>query len=675
MGFLKKFGIILGFSLLILFITSYKSKYNIEDIFVEGIIDKYKFDGDKMSLEVIGLERIVCNYYFDDIDEKNYYLNNIKYGQKVYLNGTMAFPNENSNFGLFNYRKYLLGKKIHYVFNAESIDIDNNKNILYSFKNYLVNRIDKISSPYLYAFILGDTSFIDDDIKESYQVNGISHLLAISGMHITFLFNGLYNLLNKIKRNRLNIVIVSFFLFIYLFLVSFSPSSVRAGIMFLVGKVKKIKSYYLLLIIFFIFLFYNPYFIYNTGFLLSFIVTFYILFFQDLIEGNYFKRLFLTSFISFIASAPIIIYSYNSINLFSVFLNLLFVPFVTFIVFPLSFVSLFFGSNIIYSFFTNIMEKMSLFFYSFSFNIILRDIGPFLLIYVIVGLFALLKLKRKKYSFCLLFFIVIFIHTHLFNFYPVVTFLDVGQGDCILIEFPFNKGNILIDTGGKVYFDEWREKSYSISSSIIIPYLKKRGIKKIDFLIISHGDFDHMGEASKLIKSFTVERVIFNVGTFNELELSLIENLRKNKIPYYNNYNNIKIENFDLYFLKTSLYDNENDNSNIIYSKFYDYKFLFMGDAGSIVESSLIEKYNLNNIDVLKVGHHGSKTSSSKIFINSINPYYSIISVGKNNMYGHPNDVVLDNLKSSKIYRTDQNGGIMFKIKKDKLELKKCLNN
>jgi competence protein ComEC len=98
-----------------------------------------------------------------------------------------------------------------------------------------------------------------------------------------------------------------------------------------------------------------------------------------------------------------------------------------------------------------------------------------------------------------------------------------------------------------------------------------------------------------------------------------------------------------------------------------------MGDAGVEVEEDLIEKYNLQDIDVLKVGHHGSKTSSSKIFIDEINPKYSIISVGKNNRYGHPNDSVLDNLEASKIYRTDQVGSIMFKINNDRLKIEICI--
>ena len=119
-------------------------------------------------------------------------------------------------------------------------------------------------------------------------------------------------------------------------------------------------------------------------------------------------------------------------------------------------------------------------------------------------------------------------------------------------------------------------------------------------------------------------------------------------------------------------YGNENDNSSVIYTELNNYKFLFMGDAGIEVEEDIIEKYNLSDIDVLKVGHHGSKTSSSKEFINEVNPKYSIISVGKNNRYGHPNDSVLDNLEDSKIYRTDEDGSIMFKIKNNKLKIEAC---
>ena len=181
-----------------------------------------------------------------------------------------------------------------------------------------------------------------------------------------------------------------------------------------------------------------------------------------------------------------------------------------------------------------------------------------------------------------------------------------------------------------------------------------------------------MGVTTNLVNNFNVEKVILNWGEFNELEQELIKVLGKKKIPYYSCIKELNIDDNKLYFLQTSIYDNENDNSSVIYTELNNYKFLFMGDAGVEAEEGLIEKYNLQDIDVLKVGHHGSKTSSSKEFINEIEPKYSIISVGKNNRYGHPNKEVLDNLEDSKIYRTDQDGSIMFKIKNNKLKIESC---
>ena len=181
-----------------------------------------------------------------------------------------------------------------------------------------------------------------------------------------------------------------------------------------------------------------------------------------------------------------------------------------------------------------------------------------------------------------------------------------------------------------------------------------------------------MGEAVNLVSDFKVEQVVFNCGFYNDLEINLMNLLDKNNIKYSSCIQNLDINNSKLYFLNTKEYDNENNNSNVIYTKLNNYKFLFMGDAGIAREKDIINNYNLSNIDVLKIGHHGSKTSSGKEFIDYINPKYSIISVGKNNRYGHPNKEVLNNLTKSKIFRTDKNGSIMFKIKNNKLEIETC---
>ena len=174
------------------------------------------------------------------------------------------------------------------------------------------------------------------------------------------------------------------------------------------------------------------------------------------------------------------------------------------------------------------------------------------------------------------------------------------------------------------------------------------------------------------VNNYKVKNIVFNCGEYNDLEKELIKVLDKKKIKYYSCIKELDININKLYFLNTKEYDNENDNSNVIYTELNGYNFMFMGDAGVEKEKDILDKYNISDIDVLKVGHHGSKTSSDKKFIDEIKPKYSIISVGKNNRYGHPNKEVLNNLSDSKIYRTDQDGSIMFKIKKNKLKIKTC---
>lgn len=181
-----------------------------------------------------------------------------------------------------------------------------------------------------------------------------------------------------------------------------------------------------------------------------------------------------------------------------------------------------------------------------------------------------------------------------------------------------------------------------------------------------------MGESISLVDNFKVNNVVLNCGTYNDLEKNLIKVLNKKKIKYYSCIKELNIDKYKLQFLNTKMYDNENDNSNVIFTKLNNYKFLFMGDAGVEKEKDILKKYNLKNIDFLKVGHHGSNTSSGKHFINRIKPKYSLISVGKNNRYGHPKEEVLNNLEQSKIYRTDLNGSIEIKLNKNGYKIKTC---
>ena len=685
---MKKLKIILLFSILIIripFILDVKSKYT-DETKIEGIINYYQIDGDKLSLEIIGKEKILANYYFKTEEEKKYYEENIELGFLITATGTLKEPSSNRNFNLFNYKKYLKSKKIYWIFEIDNFNLKKDNQIRYKIKNQLIHMIgNNENADYLKMFILGENN-LDNDIKQTFQFNGINHLFAISGMHITVLTSLILFILNKLFHNKLeNFILVCIFLLFYMFLTNYTPSVIRASLFFVLLNLKqilkwKISNFILLLFLLILLINDNPYYIYNIGFLYSFVISLGLTYFNNkLNSNNYIKTTFKISFIAFLLSLPINILVSNQINFLSPFINVLFVPLVTFIIFPFSLINFIipFISPITQLLF-KLLENISLILSKITFFTIVVKTPPiyFIILYYLIIIWVIKKLSFKR---VLLLIFLLLLHSNINNFrkYPILTMIDVGQGDSVLIELPNNK-IVLVDTGGTMTYkdEEWqkRRNQYSLANSIIIPYLKSRGIKKIDYLILTHGDYDHMGEAINLVNNFKVEKIIFNCGGYNDLEQELIKVLDKKKIKYYSCIKQLNIDNNNLYFLNNGDYDNENNNSNVIYTELNNYKLLLMGDASVEVEEDLIEKYNLQDIDILKVGHHGSKTSSSNEFINEVNPKYSIISVGKNNRYGHPNDEVLDNLKYSKIYRTDQNGSIMFKIKNDKLEIEVCIS-
>ena len=187
-----------------------------------------------------------------------------------------------------------------------------------------------------------------------------------------------------------------------------------------------------------------------------------------------------------------------------------------------------------------------------------------------------------------------------------------------------------------------------------------------------HGNQDHVGETINLINNFKVENVIFNVESINKLEKNIIKVLDERKIKYYKELSALSVFNNRIYFLNTTVYKNENDNSNVLYFNYNNYQFLFMGDASIEKEKDILNEYSIENIDFLKVGNHGSDTGSSKEFIDIMKPKYSIISVGENNRYNHPKKSVLNTLSNSKIYRTDKDGSIEIRLNKTGYEIMNC---
>ena len=662
---------VLLFASLIFVLIKVSVNYNIKNINSDNfelVINDYKI---KDKTITIYFDDFIGKYYVNNFEEIKYFKSNYSFGDKVLLNGKVSIPNNNTIPNGFNYKKYLYNKRINYIIKIDNIEIiSKNNNLFLNVKNYIYKRIDSIKyNEYLYAFILGKSYYIDSDTLNNYKINGVTHLFALSGLHVSMFSNILIYIFNKLRLNeKLSCLLTSIFLLFFAFIASFTPSILRAVLFFILSSINKIyyfyvKPKYLLYIVFSLLVFINPYYIYDTGFILSFSISFFILLFNENYKiKNNILSILVISILSLFSSLPIVINMSYEINILGFINNIFFIPFVTYLVFPLSIIVVFVDKlSFLLDILISIMEyisKISLSILNLKLYFSRLNLLYVFLYYVLL----ILVVKRVRVRKIFILFIIFLYFKCYIDRNDYIYYIDVGQGDSILF-VDKNKNSILIDTGGKV------NSKNNLMKNNVIPFFKSIGLKRIDYLVLTHGDYDHMGEAVNLVNNFKVKKVIFNCGNFNTLETELIKLLKIKKIKYYSCIKELNIDNNKLYFLQTKEYDNENDNSNVIYTELDGYKFMFMGDSGVEKEKDILNKYNISGIDVLKIGHHGSKTSSSKEFINEINPNYSIISVGKNNRYGHPNKEVLNNLSDSKIYRTDQDGSIMFNIKKNKLRI------
>ena len=644
-----------------------KSKYNINDNKFYGVVIDFKINDDYVSFVIKGREKIKCNYYLSDNE-----VFDIKYGDKVLLDGTLSIPKNNTIPNTFNYKKYLNNNNIYYLLTVDNvISVEKSKNIFYKFKNITKSRIDNIDkSGYLEAFIMGNKSNIDKNIFNTYKNNGVMHIFSVSGMHISILASIVLYLLNLVNKSENNIFFVIIVLIFYMILTNYQASIVRSVVFFSLLKILKylkinIDNKDILLIAISIILIIYPKYLYNIGFLYSSIISFSLIFYSNYFNRKYILNTILISTVSLLISLPITINTNYFVNLFSILLNVFFVPVISFIVYPLSiivfFIPFFYKVFIIL---ISILENISLYFDSIKFlNLYICKMNYFVIFVYYLFLYLFLS-KNRKYIILVLLLIIFLKVSIYFDINYYVYYLDVGQGDMSLVKYKDEV--IVIDTGPKNFYSD-----YEIMDNIIL-FFRSIGVSNIDLLIISHGDNDHIGNANYLINNFKVKNVSFNSGKYNELETDLIKLLKYKNINYFKDTDKKYNNKISYSYLNTKEYDNENDNSSVVYLKIYKYSFLFMGDAGVEKEKYILDLYSLSNIDFLKVGHHGSNTSSSKEFIDVVKPRYSIISVGKNNRYGHPNKEVLNILEDSKIYRTDRDGSIMFKIKNNKLKIETC---
>ncbi len=579
-------------------------------------------------------------------------------GDTLTCQGKIEYPDSKTNFYLFDYQKYLASKKIYYIMNGDCTRKKKNSSFWYGVKNQIIQVIEKRkSSRYLKTFLLGSTEEIEDSVLTSYQKNGISHLFAVSGMHIQFFFL-LFSFFPKKKKKR---VFLFLFLFFYAFLVSFTPSFLRAWLFPFfsqLGEKLRFSKKQSFLLFTSLFLLINPYYFYHTGFLYSFIIGFFLLFWQK--EMVFQKHsLFFLSLLCFFASLPIQINTNFSVSLLGIIFNLVFVPLVSGLLFPLSFLAFLFPwVDSFYHILMTILENSSLFLAHYSPNYVFPYIPLWgVICYFAYFLFLLHKIKKKEYKYIVvfLFLLLLFRVRPFLNKAGEVVMLDVGQGDSILLLYPYQKISILVDTGGT-------KNEGKIASRILVPTLHAYGISKLDFLVLTHGDQDHMGDAISLLKSIPVKQVLLNSGTKTKLEEVLLSYMREKKIAYRQiSKGTVSYRGETLSFLNSQK-EEENEDSLVLLVKMRNHPILLMGDSGFQVEQELLEEGNLLKVDLLKVGHHGSKYSTSIDFLKKIQPKICMISAGVHNRYSHPHEETLNRLQSCDTYVTSKGGAIKVRL-------------
>jgi competence protein ComEC len=682
----------------------------------------------------------ISNLNFIVYEKKNNDLNtsNILYsiGNTISVTGEISYFLTDRNPGNFNQYHYYKTKKIDAAIFPEKIQIQNyHKNLflntLNSFRNSSLKNIDSFlssrNSGLLKGIILGDKSNIEDNTKDLYKINGISHILAISGLHLSFIGLGLYGFLRKFSKSFLLCGSISIiFMLTYIAIIGLSISSLRALSMFIfhiIGDItgRKVHTCTSITTSIVILLLWQPLSLLNSSFYLSYGAVITIIYLIPLFSKitNLFRnnipnillttyRSLITCFLIQILMLPIVLSIFYTYSLTSFLLNLIIIPLM-----PLL---LLFGIlGIVFSFYIPIVSKLFFFICNILLNLfnILCKLNlklPFsqivsgkpniiqIVIFILLMMASLLlfqkikkldmeenlitkaqisnlkNMKRKNLIFffygLIIAFLGIFIISFPFSKYTKelrITFLDVDQGDCIVINTPTHH-TFLIDGGSSGV--------KNVGKYRIEPFLLSKGINEIDYVFLTHGDIDHLNGIEEFLSQkdnqIKIKNIVLAPELFHDKNLEKISYLgRKKKIPI------LEMDCLDNILDKevsiTSVYPNKetdtnvkigNESSLVLYLKYKDFDGLFTGDIGKEVEpnvvSELKKEYPKNNLDILKLAHHGSKNSSSKEFLMVTKPSYSIVSAGIDNMYGHPSKETINRVKliNSKIFSTIENGAI-----------------
>lgn len=669
------------------------------------------FDGDRLTVIVRTVKNqfLYGTYYIPTLPKKGQLETDISPGEVCHFKGTVEKPLGKTNPFGFDQKAYLNHKRIFSTLKVENVWscqvgsltwMEKSERLRLQWIGIFSSKLPNPLRGYVLALVFGTKTGFEPEDLTAFQTFGISHLLTVSGLHVGLVAGGLLILFRRmgVPREWSQILLLTVFLPAYTLLTGAAPSVLRASLMISVVvagqlKYKSLRPFNSLIFVGLFLLFISPNLVYQLSFQLTFVVTFVIfLSWRLLTTGNTpAVQLLLVSATAEIGLLPITLYHFFQFSWLSMLANLIYVPFISFVILPLSFILV--GVLAIVPSYSGLLINISNHLVKWP-QMVLSLCANHSWATVILGrpnLFeecvlvvsVLLFLKRwetiqaqiLKLSFpCVFGLCLILVHYFGALTNPVgrVVFLDVGQGDSIFIQLPFNRQTILIDTGGSLPFFEpaWKRKKkpFEVGRDIVLNELKGMGINKLDLLVLTHRDFDHIGGAQGIIGHLPIKTIMVSPYFLpSQAELVWL-----NKAKHLGTQLAIKKPG-DSWSKGNAIFEvlwpaektaTSNGTSLVLEAKFGGVNWLFTGDMEVPEEQKLLINDPDLKVDILKLGHHGSKTASSQLFLEKIQPKLAIISVGKHNRYGHPHQEVLNRLKQLNIpsLRTDQSGAITIQF-------------
>ena len=642
------------------------------------------------------------NTYTANIDNKSFLIyipkrfDTFKIGQIIRIKATFSEPAKQRNYGGLDYDLYLKTKKIWGSFKVEEVSfIGNNNSLKYkvlmlvnsirnNIKNVIQKNLSKQNSGLLMGLLIGDKSNIEKDVLEKYRDVSLSHILAISGAHFSYIIFFLQGALKKLKRKRLSQVFLLIIIIFFILITGATPSVIRAGIMcimsILASMLKRENDFWTSLALsLLIQIIYNPYVIFNVGLILSYLGVIGIIVFYEKIKPFIKIKSISVCISANIMIIPIIMYCFNTLS-FSFFISNFFVSILLGPIIIIGFISTIIQIKpifIILEIVLNILNSIVNFCKTLPLsNLVVTtpSIISILLFYLV--LYYLAKKRKKLIIIFLIISIISNINFQKFNKNELlINFIDVNQGDSCLVRF--GTKSLMVDTGGST------DSNYDIGKNVTLPYLLDRKITKLDYVLITHYDADHCQGLMYILEKIKVKNIIMcrqpeETQYYKEVLVKAQEN--KINIMYVKSGDILNIDKLKIIVIHPqNNYISENvlNNNSIVFKLEYNsFSMLFTGDIEEKAEREILrQNYNLKST-ILKVAHHGSKSSSIKEFIEAVNPRIALIGVGKNNKFGHPNEDVIERLEEqgTKIYRTDLDGEVSISVNNNgKIKInKKC---